>query len=110
MQSKIINESISNINDKTLSYYTSLEQKIKKSICIIENNKTKFTGIFCKLPFVFIDKTYYVLIIQNLYLCKEDLCLGNELKIIIDNELNFVLLKIDNSRIIYREIKNLVLL
>ena len=55
--------------------------------------------------FFFIDKTFFVLIINNIYLNKENISNGNELKILLYDEPNFLLLKIDDSRIIYRENK-----
>ena len=106
MESKTINKSNSNLVFKTLSDYQIIKQKIMKSIFLIENKKKKrFPGIFCKLPFAFIDKTYFILIINNIYLDKEDISVGNEIKILLNNEPNFLFLKIDNSRIIFRENK-----
>ena len=106
MESKIITESNPKIDRKTLSNYQNIEEKIIKSIFLIENKmKKRFPGISCKLPFAFIDKTYFILIINNIYLDKEDISFGNEIKILLKDNLNFILLKIDNSRIIYRENK-----
>ena len=96
MESKI-NELKSNLDYETLSDY------ISKSICLIENNKKLFTGIFCKLPFIFNDKTYYILIINNINLDKENISNGKELRILLKDKPK--ILKIDNSRIIYRENK-----
>ena len=97
MESKIFTQSNSNKN---------LKQKFKKSICLIKyKKKMPFPGIFCKLPFAFNDKTYFILIINNIYLDKEEISLDNEIKIILNDVNDKPKLKIDNSRIIYRENK-----
>ena len=109
MESKRIIESKSDINCNTLSEYQKLKQKFQKSICLIEiNNKRISNGILVKIPFglykhpyMFIDKTYYALIIHNFNLDKKDISLYNEIKIIL-NDKPYFLLTIDNYRKIYR--------
>ena len=89
----------------------NLKQKFKKSICLIEHKKRiPFPGIFWKLPFAFNDKTFLILIINNIYFDKEDISSGGKMNIILSDVNDKPKLKIDNSRIIYRENTKLVLL
>ena len=86
------------------SEYKGIMDKVTKSICTFSNKNARMAiGFFCKLPYKANNGILFFLIINNICIKEEDTESGSDLQIIINNKKT--VLKIDNSRKIYRENK-----
>jgi hypothetical protein len=79
-------------------------EKTNKSICTISSKYTGMAiGFFCKIHYSPNNSISHLLIINNIHIKEKDTEFGNEIQIILNNVKS--VLKIDNSRKIYKENK-----
>ena len=106
----------SNINEikKPLSDYpqyllmSSIDNsldKIDNIICNIKNSIQNSFGFFCKIPFLPVKNFIPVLIINNLTIDKNGILLDKKIEIALNNYEKNLIIKIDDSREIYRQDK-----
>ena len=83
----------------------NLMVQVKKSIFTFKTSKKGDAfGFLCKFRNFSWNNIYYILIINNKFLDKEDIVEGNAIKILPNERESFLLIKFDsNSREIYRE-------
>ena len=87
---------------KKPSEHQEIVDNVSKSICTFKSKNTGMgIGFFGKIPFKTDNSVLYFLIISNVFIKEEDTTSGNEIQIFVNNVKN--ILKIDNSRKIYRE-------
>ena len=79
--------------------------QMKKCICKIHNKGIKGTGFFCKIPYPDPSNHFPVIITNNHVLSKSDIKDNNTITISINDESQFIDIKIDDSRKVYSSVE-----